>query len=332
MFFLFPRLRCTDSETINLFLDMSAIFISHSSKDYEFCEKLIAWLDDLGHRSVFLDFDASSGIAAGLNWEQKLYQELRICRAVIVVCTENLMNSKWCFAEITQARSLGKHIFPVKIAECKIDSVLSDSQLVDFLKYDEKEAFERLKQGLAIAGIDAEDPYDWDGSRSPYPGLLSFQEADAAIFFGRDKEIGDGLDVLNGKYRYGGSGLVMTLGASGSGKSSLVKAGIAPRLKRDPERWLVVDPFQPGDDPFKELAKVLSDAHRTYAIDKTIDERDLSPDFIEELLTSANRKNASLLIIIDQFEELFNRPSDHLANQFVITRHQLRKRRLLMSR
>ena len=386
---------------------MSAIFISHSSRDNEFCVKLMAWLDDLGHRSVFLDIDASSGIAAGYNWEQKLYQELRACRAVIVVCTENLMNSKWCFAEITQARSLGKHIFPIKIAECKIDSVLSDSQVVDFLRFDEKEAFERLKQGLAIAGIDAEDPYDWDGSRSPYPGLLSFQEADAAIFFGRDKEIGDGLDVLNGIYRYGGSGLVMTLGASGSGKSSLVRAGIVPRLKRDPERWLVIDPFQPGEDPFLELAKVLSAAYRKYAkskrkadnireslmfneasvekpatsedennvgpveetpleIDdlhdaiKTLESllqsnaigsnkskhsllrsslKDLQklrnefatpnasdnsdnedgsrPDFIEDILNGSGRENASLLIIIDQFEELLNRPQDHLGNQFL---------------
>lgn len=386
---------------------MSAIFISHSSRDNEFCIKLMAWLDDLGHRSVFLDIDGSSGIAAGYNWEQKLYQELRSCRAVIVVCTENLMGSKWCFAEITQARSLGKHIFPIKIAECEIDSVLSDSQFVDFLKLDEEEAFERLKNGLAIAGIDAEDPYDWDGSRSPYPGLLSFQEADAAIFFGRDKEIGDGLDVLNGIYRYGGSGLVMTLGASGSGKSSLIRAGIVPRLKRDPERWVVIDPFQPGDDPFMELAKVLSAAYRKYAksnrkadaireslifnevseeqsatseyekdIDPTeetsleIDDlhdaikklesllqrnaigsnkskhsllrsslKDLQklrnefatpsttdnsniqdgsrPEFIDDILNGSGRGNASLLIIIDQFEELLNRPQDHIGNQFL---------------
>lgn len=386
---------------------MSAIFISHSSRDNEFSEKLRVWLHDLGHRSVFLDFDASSGIAAGHNWEQKLYQELRVCRAVIVVCTENLMNSKWCFAEITQARSLGKHIFPIKVAECEIDSVLSDSQVVDFLKLGDEEAFERLKHGLAVAGIDAEDPYDWDGSRSPYPGLLSFQEADAAIFFGRDKEIGDGLDVLNGMHRYGGSGLVMTLGASGSGKSSLIRAGVVPRLKKDPERWLVIDPFQPGDDPFLEFAKVLSSALHVYAkirrkaneiqenfiihevseeqtitskeeqnsasteeVSQGLDElpeaikalesmlqnsaittgnskhkllrsslKDLQklrnqladkdasektaignetrPEFIDDLIDGSSRKNASVLVIIDQFEELLNRPPDHLGSQFL---------------
>ncbi|MDH3697112.1 MAG: TIR domain-containing protein [Flavobacteriaceae bacterium] len=389
---------------------MSAIFISHSSKDNAFCEKLMAWLDGLGHRSVFLDFDAESGIEAGTNWEQKLYRELRSCRAVIVVCSQNLIDSKWCFAEITQARSLGKHIFPLKIAECKIDSVLSDSQIVNFLKLDEKEAFERLKKGLEIAGIDAEDPFDWDGSRPPYPGLLAFQEADAAIFFGRETEIGNGLDVLNSKYRYGGSGLVMTLGASGSGKSSLIRAGIVPRLKRDPERWLVVDPFQPGEQPFMELAKILSVAFQKYGrkklkakdlyarlssheviepranvsnelaeIEQEVEnvhgasemeeldhaikslegllennsiasekethklllsslnnlqskqsklaagdskiETDKNPakdtEWIAELLDASGREQASLLIIIDQFEELLERPPDHPGSRFL---------------
>src|SRR5688572_19828476 len=200
---------------------MSAIFISHSSVDNEFCKRLMAWLETLGHRSLFLDFDASAGFEGGCNWEQKLYRKLRICRALMVVCTEHSMQSKWCFAEITQARSLGKQIFPLRVAPCDVDAVLSDSEIVDFVTLGEKEAFERLKRGLSVAGIDAEDPSDWDGSRPPYPGLLALQEQDAAFFFGRDAEIGQGLDVLNRTHRFGGAGLVVTLGASGSGKSSL---------------------------------------------------------------------------------------------------------------
>jgi hypothetical protein len=72
-----------------------------------------------------------------------------------------------------------------------MDAVLSDSQIVDFVTLGEKEAFDRLKRGLSVAGIDAEDPSDWDGSRPPYPGLLALQEQDAAIFYGRDAEIGE---------------------------------------------------------------------------------------------------------------------------------------------
>ncbi len=53
---------------------MSALFISHSSKDNAFCDQLKDWLASEGHRSVFLDFDAEAGIEAGHSWEEKLYQ------------------------------------------------------------------------------------------------------------------------------------------------------------------------------------------------------------------------------------------------------------------
>lgn len=87
---------------------MSAVFISHSSQDNPFSEKLRTWLSAQGHRDVFLDFDGEAGIEAGRDWEQKLCQELRLCRAVIIVCRTHSMASLWCFAEITHTRCLGR--------------------------------------------------------------------------------------------------------------------------------------------------------------------------------------------------------------------------------
>ena len=62
---------------------------------------------------------------------------------------------------------------------------------------------------------------------------MPYDVADAEGFFGRDAEIGEGLDVLNKVRTLGQTGLVMVLGASGSGKSSLARAGLLPRLRRD---------------------------------------------------------------------------------------------------
>ena len=64
---------------------MSAIFISHSSKDNEAADEICNWLAEQGHRSVFLDFDPADGIPAGRDWEQELYRGIRACRAVIVL-------------------------------------------------------------------------------------------------------------------------------------------------------------------------------------------------------------------------------------------------------
>ena len=108
---------------------MSTIFVSHSSKDNSVAAELKRHLEVQGHRSVFLDFDPEQGIPPGRNWEHELYRQLRTCQAVIVLCSEHSMSSRWCFAEITHAKSLGKHVFPVKVSPCTIDPVLTSRQI-----------------------------------------------------------------------------------------------------------------------------------------------------------------------------------------------------------
>jgi WD40 repeat protein len=240
---------------------MSSIFISHSSKDNATAEEMRSWLAARGHHSVFLDFDPANGIPAGRNWEQELYRNIRSCRAVIVLCSEHSMSSRWCFMEITHARALGKHLFPVKIDGCNVDELLMDRQIIDFTTRKE-EALQRLWNGILASGLDPADAFDWDAARSPFPGLFAFDEKDAAIFFGREDEIGESLDLLNRVRRLGQSRLVMILGASGSGKSSLLRAGLVPRLRRDTDRWLVIGPFRPRDDATRALAEALSDAFK----------------------------------------------------------------------
>lgn len=296
---------------------MSAIFLSHSSKDNAVAAEFKEHLERQGHRSIFLDFDPEDGIPAGRDWEQELYQRLRECRAMIVLCSESSMSSRWCFAEITHAKSLGKHVFPIKIAPCEIDTVLTSSQVLDF-SAEKEEALERLWLGLRLAGLDPADAFDWDGSRPPYPGLLAFQEQDAAIFFGRSAEIQQGLELLNRLRHFGGARIVGVLGPSGSGKSSLVRAGLIPRLRRDEQSWLIIDPFRPQARPLRELSVVLAKAFRVNGEERSWKELlnklqdDPCPestgntlvDLAEELLIVADRPDARVLVVVDQVEEL----------------------------
>ncbi len=308
---------------------MSAIFISHSSSDGAVSAEVRDWLVDQGHRSVFLDFDPEAGIPAGRSWEQELYQQLRACRAVIVLCSEHSMGSRWCFVEITHARSMGKPVFPMIVGPCDVDPVLMDRQILDLTK-DRGDAFRRLGQGLTLAGIDATNPFDWDGSRPPYPGLLTYSEEDAAVFFGRDPEIGQGLDLLNQMKRFGGAGLLLVLGASGSGKSSLMRAGLLPRLRRDPGQWLVVDPWCPGEEPVANMSMALAARYLRSGRKRDWQEiRDVLADNVDrgdasvtatlmsELRHAAGRPEATVLLFIDQFEELLGHPPEHLANRFL---------------
>jgi len=92
---------------------MARIFISHSSRDEEVAAGMKAWLGRQGFETTFLDFDKVTGIPPGADWEKTLYREIEQCQAVIIIQTPNWLASKWCFAEFTQARALGKAIFLV---------------------------------------------------------------------------------------------------------------------------------------------------------------------------------------------------------------------------
>jgi len=87
---------------------------------------------------------------------------------------------------------------------------------------------------------------------NPYRGLASFDEINQDLFFGRKKVIEDLYGGFKDKKK---PGLTAVLGASGTGKSSLVKAGLLPRLRED--GWYIVNPFRPGKSPFSALAAAM---------------------------------------------------------------------------
>ena len=82
---------------------MAQIFISHSSLDPDQAARLLDWLHANGFNETFLDFDKHAGLAAGSDWERSLYREMAEAEVVILVLTSNWFESKWCFAEFTQA-------------------------------------------------------------------------------------------------------------------------------------------------------------------------------------------------------------------------------------
>ena len=143
-----------------------------------------------------------------------------------------------------------------------------------------------------------------DESRNPYRGLESFDEAQSDLFFGR-QALTEKLSEFTNQQP-----LTVVLGASGSGKSSLVKAGLIPYLKQidakaTQPQWQILAPIRPGESPFKALSNILAqETVPDVLIPAPGSESEV--EMLSQYMAAWSQKHPGmkLLLAIDQFEEL----------------------------
>ena len=144
--------------------------------------------------------------------------------------------------------------------------------------------------------------------RNPYKGLRPFTESDAPVFFGRDAIVAR----LLARLRDGSASarFLAVVGPSGSGKSSIVRAGLVPAVRSGAldgsDAWFVAQ-MMPGRRPFDELATAL----RGVAINPSDDLAEhLSAVGLDAAVSQILPDDGELLLVIDQFEELFTLVED----------------------
>ena len=309
------------------------VFLSHSSVDKPAVEELALWLVREG-LTPFLD---KWHLVPGEDWTDALPQALGDSTTCAVIIGPGAKGG-WQTEEVKQAllrRVRERHheardrfrIIPVLLPGTKAPSS-GEPSAFDFLaeytwvqfdrSLDEEEPRHRL-----VCGIRGVPPGPRPGvpivaGECPYRGLQIFDVAHAELFFGREKLTLDLVEMLRDQITSPGPRLLAVVGPSGSGKSSVVRAGLIPVLERGAlegsATWHRLI-FKPGQDPFEnlgvELAKLpggaglLAETRSFLGIDRFGRDHARSLHTAAKLAMRDDPPSARLLVVADQFEEVF---------------------------
>jgi WD40 repeat protein len=262
------------------------LFISHADADRAWVEGYL--LETLKQAGVRYHSEAAFTLGAVriLEFERAIQQSQR---TLLVLTSAYLADGFNQFIDIlAQCYGLDTATWPV--IPLILEPVNLPPRLNALVKltatnqHEEEEAIKRL-----CAELKRPVPADSPKPPCPYPGMVPFSENDSDRFFGREQEIQDLLERLRLHP------FVTVIGSSGSGKSSLVFAGLIPHLRQTGlfglGKWLVRS-MRPGETPLTTLKSVLG-GELTNKAEVLLQLLAIQPD--------AQR----LLLIVDQLEELF---------------------------
>ena len=134
----------------------------------------------------------------------------------------------------------------------------------------------------------------------PYPGLKAYKEGQKGDFYGRDD------DTKTCIQRLIDHKILLIIGESGTGKSSLALAGVLPELKSKFPEWAFAHPFTPGTQPFKSFCRspIRLNDHQDIDTSHLSEKLRQQPNDTKRVLSELIGQDRSVLFIIDQFEEL----------------------------
>jgi WD40 repeat protein len=184
--------------------------------------------------------------------------------------------------EETDLRDLGAHRLKDLRGETRIYQVTMDGLPGDF---------------PALMTASAEEPPPTPGE-PPYRGLQAFEEADAALFFGREATVARLAEQVRG------ARFVALIGASGSGKSSILRAGLVPVLRRDGWR---IHLLTPTAHPLESLAAAVAPDASPAQLAGLVDDLRRDPRSLALKLRAeaTGAAGGRILIAVDQLEEIF---------------------------
>ena len=263
------------------------LFVAYAESDVGWVHGFLLPELGLDRRSVLTPQDFRPGAAL----VEELDRAVETARLTVLVLSRAFGMSQWsAFAELLAThdtlRRNSARLVPVLLEAYQLPLHLDFRVRLDFTDQSRWEA-----EAARLRHLLERDPPPAERLPCPYPGLLAFGPEEAGLFFGRDRESDD---ITR---RLGQHNFLLVVGPSGSGKSSLVSAGVLPRLMAsDSARWLV-HTLRPDPKALRWLTKTFGDG---------------SPDGLRESVDTLLRAAPGaerLLLCLDQAEAIFLLPS-----------------------
>jgi WD40 repeat protein len=219
---------------------VTQLFVSHSAADAAPAAALRdAWLAARPDDRIALSSSPEAGPLGGTSWRSWIRRAMTSADVVLFVASEHSL-SPWCSAELGMARLLGTPVISLLTGPGAVVNPIVDELQAHSLDRPLDELLRVVDAQLGARAPTHGLPPDF----VPYPGLAALGEQQEALLQGRtaerDRLLADFERLALGSPRY-----VVVSGPSGSGKSSLVRAGLLPRL-RD-AGWAIVGPTQPRE-------------------------------------------------------------------------------------
>src|SRR6266487_946165 len=313
------------------------VFLISAPADGAFAMRLQA---DLQERGILVSSDHLVYVP-GATQQDTLRQVVRDAQMVLVVVSPHSRSSRTIKERLRIAGMYQRHLVFVWAAGNDVASVLPETwgrtAMIDLV--DARETRYTAALDEIIAFLKAETPIGTPEEstlpappgepRNPYKGLRAFTRDDAADFFGRDALVVQLAETIERflsaeKPTAPASRLLAVIGPSGSGKSSVVMAGLLPGLQKSAlpgsQEWVYLDPIEPGKRPLESL--ILAFAPRLPERSLQAIRHDLEDDSARGLHLLATqlvkRPGVKVVLMIDQFEELFTQTlSEQERQQFI---------------
>jgi serine/threonine protein kinase len=312
------------------------VFLSASRADDALVARLTA---DLQKRWVTAWHEDPDSTQNSLNQEDAVRQAIRAVDVMLVLVSPNARSSRTIKEHLHIASLYQRGLIFVWVVGEDIADVLpqywgkaAQVDLVDAREIRYEQALDEIIAHLeedATPLAESVLPEPEFEPRNPYKGLHAFTKNDARDFFGRDRLVEELVNRVNSLLTPAQTGtpaarLLAVIGASGSGKSSVVMAGLLPRLERDAlpgsQQWLYLEPMVPGTHPLEALALALAPRFPDRSV-KSIRE-DLEDESARGLHLLATQlvkaPEQHVVLFVDQFEEVFTlTTSEEDRQQFI---------------